>query len=391
MTIAVAIWSQDLEPNKRNVYKVENDIRITGASLPAQLKDNSGRTVVEVKIKIPEEYDLEEIPTDEKTGEEVPMHRFVLVALTPGKVEQQPLDLVLPEGEEIEFIVTGKNPIHLYGNFITQGDGGDEDSDEDDDDDEFGLELPSDLEEEDDEDEEDHSARFEEIIEASPAPTKAVKRAREDEDMADLSVASGPDTSTMSKKEKKRAKKLKNEAGKAAPAPTTTTTTVVANTTTVTQPETKKDGEKKDGQKAAEKKDGQKTGEKKEGKKDGEKKKKSCYQSEPRTLAGGLIIEDTKVGTGPVAKAGKKIGMRYIGRLKNGKIFDSNTKGKPFFFKLGAGDVIKGWDEGIVGMSVGGERVLTIPAAKAYGKRGAPPDIPPNAELTFEVKLVEIK
>ncbi|KAG8685795.1 hypothetical protein FRC09_014527, partial [Ceratobasidium sp. 395] len=64
--VAVAIWSQDLEPNKRNMYTVENDIRITGASLAAQLKDNSGRTVVEVLIKIPEDYDIGEIPTDDK-------------------------------------------------------------------------------------------------------------------------------------------------------------------------------------------------------------------------------------------------------------------------------------------------------------------------------------
>ncbi|ELU39280.1 FKBP-type peptidyl-prolyl cis-trans isomerase domain-containing protein [Rhizoctonia solani AG-1 IA] len=113
--------------------------------------------------------------------------------------------------------------------------------------------------------------------------------------------------------------------------------------------------------------------------------------NEPKTLPGGVVIEDKTVGSGSVAKSGKKIGMRYIGRLKNGKVFDSNTKGKPFFFTLGKGEVIKGWDEGIQGMLVGGERVLTIPAAKGYGKRGAPPDIPPNSELIFEVKLVEVK
>ncbi|KAG8714492.1 peptidylprolyl isomerase fpr4 [Ceratobasidium sp. 394] len=376
--VAVAIWSQDLEPNKRNVYTVENDIRISGASLPAHLKDNTGRTVVEVVIKIPDNYEIEDIPTDEKTGEKIPMHRFVLCALTPGKVEQLPLDLIFPEGEEIEFVVTGKNPVHLYGNYITQNGNSDEDSDEEED--EFDLEdVPSDVEVDSDEidDVEDDSARFEELM---ASPPKSVKRAREDEEVADVSVASGPDTPAMSKKEKKRAKKLKNEAGKAAPPPTTTTTTTVAATTTTTAPANGKES------KPAEKKE-KKDGEKKEGKKDGEKKKKH----EPKTLAGGLVIEDKKVGTGPEAKAGKKIGMRYIGRLRNGKVFDSNTKGKPFFFTLGAGHVIKGWDEGIIGMSVGGERVLTIPAAKAYGKRGSPPDIPPNAELIFEVKLIEIK
>ncbi|KAH7339406.1 hypothetical protein B0J17DRAFT_654992 [Rhizoctonia solani] len=382
MAISVAIWSQDLEPNKRNVYTVENDVRISGASLAADLADPNGRTVVEVVIKIPEGYELSD--DEEDSSERPPMHKFVLCALTAGKVEQQPLDLVLPEGEEIEFVVKGKNIVHLYGNYIQQNPDED-DEDEDSDEDEFDLEgLPSDLELEDDEELGD-SSRFEEVQD-TPASTKTGKRAREDEEMADASVVTAADTSaTTSKKEKKRAKKLKNEAGKAAPAPAATetieTATTVTTTTTSSPNKEKKDKpvEKKEAAKPAEKKEG--------GKKDGEKKKKS----EPKTLPGGVVIEDKTVGSGPAAKAGKKIGMRYIGRLKNGKVFDSNTKGKPFFFTLGKGDVIKGWDEGIPGMLVGGERVLTIPAAKAYGKRGAPPDIPPNSELIFEVKLVEVK
>jgi len=72
-------------------------------------------------------------------------------------------------------------------------------------------------------------------------------------------------------------------------------------------------------------------------------------------------------------------------------VFDSNTKGSPFVFKLGAGEVIKGWDLGVNGMNVGGTRKLTIPAPLAYGAKGAAPDIPGNATLTFEVKLLEVK
>ncbi|CAE6519984.1 unnamed protein product [Rhizoctonia solani] len=382
MAVSVAVWSQDLEPNMRNVYTVENDIRISGASLSIDISDPNARTVVEVVIKIPDDYEFDQ-ETDMDPSERPPMHKFVLCALTPGKVEQQPLDLVVPEGEEIEFLVTGKNRIHLYGNYIQQSP--DEDEDEDDDEDEFDLgEIPSDLELEEDEEAGD-SGRFEEIKD-TPTSVKTGKRAREDEEMADVSTATAADTSaTTPKKEKKRAKKLKNEAGKAAAAPATTVATETTITTTsITASSPNK--EKKD--KPAEKKEAAKPVEKKEGgKKDGEKKKKS----EPKTLPGGVVIEDKTIGSGPAAKAGKKIGMRYIGRLKNGKVFDSNTKGKPFFFNLGKGDVIKGWDEGIPGMLVGGERVLTIPAAKAYGKRGAPPDIPPNSDLIFEVKLVEIK
>ena len=77
------------------------------------------------------------------------------------------------------------------------------------------------------------------------------------------------------------------------------------------------------------------------------------------------MITDSKVGEGPAAKSGKKVGMRYIGKLENGKVFDSNTKGAPLVFTLGRGEVIKGWDMGVAGMAVGGERKLVIPAALA--------------------------
>jgi FK506-binding nuclear protein len=83
--------------------------------------------------------------------------------------------------------------------------------------------------------------------------------------------------------------------------------------------------------------------------------------------------------------------MRYIGKLTNGKVFDKNVTGSPFNFQLGSGSVIKGWDIGIAGMAVGGERRLIIPPALAYGAKGFPPEIPKNATLEFEVKLLFIK
>merc|ERR1719210_2374031 len=106
-----------------------------------------------------------------------------------------------------------------------------------------------------------------------------------------------------------------------------------------------------------------------------------------RTLKGGLMVEDLKPGNGPEAKKGKLIGMYYDGKLKsNMKRFDAPLNGKPFKFRLGAGEVIKGWDAGIEGMKVGGKRRLTVPAHMAYGKQGAPPEIPPNATLVFDVE-----
>jgi len=106
-----------------------------------------------------------------------------------------------------------------------------------------------------------------------------------------------------------------------------------------------------------------------------------------KTLKGGLMVEDLQVGTGPEAKAGKVIGMYYDGKLKsNNKQFDAQKQGKPFKFRLGRGEVIKGWDMGVEGMKVGGKRRLTVPAPLAYGSQGAPPDIPPNATLVFDVE-----
>jgi len=106
-----------------------------------------------------------------------------------------------------------------------------------------------------------------------------------------------------------------------------------------------------------------------------------------RTLKGGIVSEDIRVGNGPEAKAGKHVGMYYKGTLtKSGKQFDACLQGKPFKFKLGKGEVIKGWDIGVEGMKVGGKRKLTIPANFGYGAQGALPDIPPNASLTFEVE-----
>jgi len=109
----------------------------------------------------------------------------------------------------------------------------------------------------------------------------------------------------------------------------------------------------------------------------------------PRTVS-GVLVDDKKEGKGKAAKKGDRVEMRYIGKLKNGKVFDSNKKGKPFSFKLGVGQVIKGWDVGVAGMTAGGERRLTIPAAMAYGKKGAPPDIPPNSDLIFDIKCISV-
>jgi FKBP-type peptidyl-prolyl cis-trans isomerase FkpA len=111
-----------------------------------------------------------------------------------------------------------------------------------------------------------------------------------------------------------------------------------------------------------------------------------------KKMKDGLVIDDVKVGTGAVAKAGQTVTVHYTGWLTDGKKFDSSKdRNEPFVFHLGAGEVIKGWDEGVQGMKVGGVRNLTIPPSLGYGSQGAGGVIPPNATLKFEVELLGVK
>jgi FKBP-type peptidyl-prolyl cis-trans isomerase FkpA len=109
------------------------------------------------------------------------------------------------------------------------------------------------------------------------------------------------------------------------------------------------------------------------------------------TTASGLIYEDVTLGSGEPATPGQSVSVHYTGWLVDGSKFDSSKdRNDPFEFPLGAGHVIRGWDEGVQGMQVGGVRKLTIPPDLGYGARGAGGVIPPNATLVFEVELLEI-
>jgi len=122
-----------------------------------------------------------------------------------------------------------------------------------------------------------------------------------------------------------------------------------------------------------------------------ENKPKTPTTPKPKTatvqkLPNGLVIEDIMVGAGKLAQPGRKVTVNYVGKFPSGKKFDS---GRNFSFRLGTEQVIKGWDIGVMGMKVGGRRQLTVPPSLGYGKAGAPPAIPPNAVLCFDVELTE--
>lgn len=114
--------------------------------------------------------------------------------------------------------------------------------------------------------------------------------------------------------------------------------------------------------------------------------------NEEVVLKSGLKYIELEAGSGPAAVSGKSVTVHYTGTFPNGKKFDSSLdRNEPFTFRLGVGQVIKGWDEGVSGMRIGGKRKLFIPSALAYGKRGAGGAIPPDADLHFEVELLGVE
>ncbi|KZV85029.1 hypothetical protein EXIGLDRAFT_775961 [Exidia glandulosa HHB12029] len=355
MSISGEPWNLELEPGKKYSYLVEREFRVTNAALGEELADEKGRSVVKVAYIDPNTDDDSDDDDAAQTQIET-----VLCSLRAGLVEQCKLDVTFPPATELEWQVTGKNKVYLLGNFILSpdmppyGDMSDISSDEEGyrlEDVSSDVEVPADAM--DDSDEE--------------PKLKSKKRPRE----SDASLPDEtPDLSKLTKNQRKKlAKKLKGEDGEAVP--------VGGDTPAKDEKKAKKDTPSKKEKE---------TPSKPSAAADGEKKKKG---GDERTLPSGLKIRDAKLGTGPAAKKGQRLQMRYIGKLPNGKIFDKNTSGSPFVFKLGKGEVIKGWDEGLAGMQVGGERVLTIPGNLAYGPR--PPKgsgIPPNATLLFEVKLL---
>ncbi|KAH9957933.1 hypothetical protein BC827DRAFT_1261454 [Russula dissimulans] len=402
MPIAIALWSVVVKPGKTVSVIPQGDLVITNAALGTELADPTGRTSVKLTYMRPaddksddEDEDEEGYEDEDKDDDDDVQVETVLCSLTPGKTEQCTLNLTLEEEYEVLLEVVGKNEVHLSGNYIgtllgvnqniCADQGRDEVpyNDESDLEDDYALgEVSSDVEMNPEDmldlpsDEDEDGGRFEEVTSDHEAElAKSAKRPR-DSDATENEPLAGDKTS------KKKAKKLKAENGAAVP--------VSASAADGDAPKKSDKKEKKD-KKAAKKDVESKSSEpKKEAGQEADAKQKQGDKDSLRELPNGLKIQDAKVGDGPQVKKGMKVSMRYVGKLPNGKIFDSNTKGKPFTFKLGVGEVIKGWDEGVAGMKVGGERLLIIPPSLGYGNRKLD-GIPPNSTLRFEIKLLGMK
>lgn len=284
--------------------------------------------------------DEEDDDEDDSDDEDFEVQEFAVCTLGPKVAYQQTLDIVVHSGEEVLFEVTGDYPVYLSGNYVQY-------PDEDDDDfyDDYDDYDESDLDEDDLDNEDEYDL--------SPDEDETVGESNR---IQEIPIEQEDEEKPKSKKEKKKDAKKR-----------------------AAEEEEKEDKSKK--QKKGEDKKVSFTKDLEQGPTGSKKSKK---------LEGGVTVEDKATGEGPAVKKGDKVGVRYIGKLSNGKVFDSNTKGKPFYFSVGTGEVIKGWEVGVLGMAVKGERRIIIPAPMAYGKQ-ALPGIPANSELTFDVKLVNIK
>ncbi|MCJ1473350.1 peptidylprolyl isomerase fpr4 [Lambiella insularis] len=375
---------------------------------------------------------------EEGDSEDIEIEEFVLCTLDPTKNYQQPLDITIGEDERVFFKVSGTHAIFLTGNYVIPVDDGHRHpEDEDYDDEDYDLspdEDELDASEESDELDALEDPRITELASEDEEPPKLVKAEKQskkgknkrpasesddepaglDDMMAKVLKPEEPATNGEPKLSKKQLKKLKNNAGQAVPSTIENKNIKKVDPPSSESPNSKKVQFAKDLEQgpsgamtngktktAAEGKKDEKTDEKK----DGDKGRASLGV---KTVQ-GVTVDDKKLGTGPAAKKGNRVGMRYIGKLKDGKVFDgmfiqasrlsfleiwadrvaANKKGKPFSFKLGSGEVIKGWDIGVAGMSVGGERRITIPASLAYGSKSQP-GIPANSPLVFDLKLLEI-
>ncbi|KAJ9080687.1 peptidylprolyl isomerase fpr3 [Entomophthora muscae] len=344
---------------------------------------------------------------------------FVLCVLSESLNESQSLDVYLPTEAEFSFRVSGPNEVHLTGHIVTPP----EDSELESDDElmkayargEFGSDSDSSYEGEDSEDSDSDSlepADITEIIEPSKLKKDNIKAPKEKKQESKPAVSAIDAKPTTQKKEKKQETKSAATPSDAQAISSKKDKKHEAKALT-SQPSEGQNGlSKKEKKKLAKqatevcaqkdeapkRKAEDSTSVSKKTKSDATKPVQKAPESKPappqngaKTFSNGLVVDDKVVGEGKVAKKGSSVQMRYIGKLKNGKVFDQNSNGKPFTFRLGAGEVIRGWDLGIEGMKVGGERRLTIPPQLGYGKSGAAPEIPGNATLVFDVKLLGVK
>ncbi|XP_017479452.1 PREDICTED: 39 kDa FK506-binding nuclear protein [Rhagoletis zephyria] len=353
-------WGLNLKPNRKYTQTTSKPFHISLASLDTDSVSDGGANQIYIN------HDNQ---------------KFLICTLRNGSCEQVMLDLNFGEGDEICFQSIGSGNVSLTGYLIDKFNFMD---DEDDDESEVEEEEVQDLrqalnkkanakkagnakkqvasnEEEDDDDEDDSDFNGENLAEVEDDDEDEDDDDEDDEEQDD----DDEDDEEEEESEDEEVQQPKAKHPK------------------LDKPQKQQNGVAKEG--SAEKKSKK---DKKANKNEQPQQKQQQKAGGERVITGGVKIEDIRVGNGQEAKSGKRAQVYYEGRLKsNNKVFDSLKTGTGFKFGLGRGEVIKGWDVGVVGMKVGGKRRITCPPHMAYGARGSPPTIPPNSTLVFEVEL----
>jgi len=383
----MAFWALEVVPGKEFTAQPPFDLHLTQVVLPANAADN-GRSVLQAKV-------------DDK--------QFAIASLKLNMQENISLDLIFEAGKTIDFTVSGKNPVQLLGYYIDNQGGGmsddelDGESFGDFDDEEVDSEGDED-DDEDDEDEDDVSLDLDQEIDQ--ATLKKLQQKRKAELQQETNGAKKPkvDQQKPQQQQQPQQKGGQQKGAQQQPQQKQAQPQKAAQQPQkeAQQPQKEaqqqKGGQQQKGQqqqrpqtpgKEQQQQKPQTPGNKEQQQKGGQTPQQKEVNEGKTKFVNGVKIETTTIGLGSQVQLGKKAFVMYTGRLEsNGKVFDKSQK--PFSFRIGAGEVIKGWDVGVNGMRVGEKRKLTIPPQLAYGPGGAPPDIPPNATLVFDVELVRV-
>lgn len=356
-------WGLILKSNKKYTQTLEKSFHLSQASLDHSSSDNEPVQVM---------YTHDD-------------NSYLLCTLQKGKTYQCPLDLNFQEGDKLCFSTKGNGIVHLTGFLTDEFDGfDDDDMGLDEEEDESETEEVEDLRQKLEAGKKKQKGGKEEAVAAKKKQAKPETDSDEDENDSeqeddDSDDDAEPNETAEQESEDDSDESEDNEDEESedeTPAPPAK--------------QAKLDQQAQiNGKKQKQQKNGLENGDKNQQKQKEQKKKGT--EGLIQKLQGGLQVQDLKSGTGAEAKPGKKIQVYYEGRLKsNNKVFDSTKSGPGFKMSLGRGEVIKGWDIGLVGMKVGGKRRLVCPPQLAYGAKGSPPVIPPNSTLVFDVELKNV-
>ncbi|CAB0007462.1 unnamed protein product [Nesidiocoris tenuis] len=374
-------WGLRMEPGKRYSTTVGRSFHVSMASLDCS--------------SIKQDNEINSVMLEEGASK-VP---FILCNLNKPKILQCPLDLNFMTGDRVTFFCLGSGVIHLSGYIHDDPEDddlnllGEEEEEEEDEDEAEEAEDESTSPESVDDDEDDememdgknlngkiqyghifnclsgkskfHFSGSDDEAEDEEGSEDEDDEGDESEDDDEVEEEEAEPPKKMQQKMKELKAKLQKNAQK-------------TNGISTTQP-SKNDKSKSDASVTP------------QSQKEAQKQKAAAGTPGKKTIEGGVQIKDIKVGTGKVCTPGKRASVYYIGRFRdNNKVFDSARKGNGFTFSVGKGEVIKGWDVGVVGMKVGGKRTIVCPPNMAYGKKGSPPTIPANSTLVFEVELKNV-